>query len=509
MNNSQFRKLVLEQSTSKPENGTQTTPQPSATPFGARARGFMTPRHTPGSTNNDFRRQLFEQAAENQQRKKFRSSAAPKGTKLAAGYSDRTQSRKDEEDDDKGKRIKALEESMKLQQIDQATFEKLRDQITGGDISSTHLVKGLDRKLLERIKRGEDVMNSPSKEQDPEEDIVEDLDGALDEFQDKSVAPIQRQRSLKRGEMAPPATGGIKRDRNALLAELRASRQAATETKAAASSKFRRIGEKREESRFETDARGREVLIVTDAEGNVKRKVRKVKADPNEPEVKASVLGTDVVMPEQPVPSPVKEEEEEDMFADAGTDYNPFGVVVDEGDSSEEEDGELEASTQSKPSQGLERLQTQASIPSPKATDTVPQAKRKYFDDEPEVTPETSFNPLHDPAILAALRNSREDGKKPKLSQEEEARQKKHAAMLASSNRDFEDMDMGFGSSRLADEEEMEGGDHIKLSEWGRDGDADGAERGGTKRKRGPKKKRGDKNNATDIMKAMEGQKGK
>ena len=57
---------------------------------------------------------------------------------------------------------------MKLQQIDRPTFERLRDDIIGGDINAVHLMKGLDFKLLERVRRGEDVL-SGKKEVAPDE----------------------------------------------------------------------------------------------------------------------------------------------------------------------------------------------------------------------------------------------------------------------------------------------------------------------------------------------------
>lgn len=72
-----------------------------------------------GSSGVDFARQLAERDQGERPTKKFRSSAAPKGTKLASGYRDRTQERVSVEEDEKASRVKALEEMLKLQQIDQ------------------------------------------------------------------------------------------------------------------------------------------------------------------------------------------------------------------------------------------------------------------------------------------------------------------------------------------------------------------------------------------------------
>ena len=98
---------------------------------------------------------------------------------------------------------------------------------------------------------------------------------------------------------------------------------------------------------------------------------------------------------------------------------------------------------------------------------------------------------------------------------DEEARLKKRAAMLGAQDRDMEDLDMGFGSSRFDDADEMEKeGEKIKLAEWKGLGAEDDDEEdgqngpGAKRRKRGPKKWKGDKNNAADVLKVMERQKG-
>ena len=309
----------------------------------------MTPRTVRGTPNVDFARQVALQRREQQQQqqqqpnKRFRSSAAPKGTKLAAGYRDRAQDRlrdaKAVDDDvgadgtgrhgqenngggdDRARRVLALEESMKLGQIDRATFERLRDDITGGDIRATHLVKGLDRRLLERVRRGEDVLSGDGsgnadgkghKNTDADATADEDNGSSQDnipanieeefaQLEQKEVVPMAREKTVKKGIMAPPpppSIAGAKRSRNAILAQLKASRQSqaqyesqapvsatdsGSEDRAVAQpqlgSKFRRIGEKQQTSRIERDERGREVLVIRDRNGKViKRKVRKVES---------------------------------------------------------------------------------------------------------------------------------------------------------------------------------------------------------------------------------------
>lgn len=84
--------------------------------------------------------------------KKFRSTPVLRGTKFAIGYQDRT--RVSTEEDYTASRAKALEEMVNLGQMDIATFDSLRDNILGEALRDAHLVKGLDRKILERAREG-------------------------------------------------------------------------------------------------------------------------------------------------------------------------------------------------------------------------------------------------------------------------------------------------------------------------------------------------------------------
>jgi hypothetical protein len=190
MNNSQFRSL-LQNEKSQTTAGGQQASKPSM--LGSRARSSipMTPRSVGGhkNTSQSFSRQVAEHQRQSDGQpalKKFKSTSAPKGTKLAKGYEDRTVSRRGEGEEltDKEKKLKELEEMVKNEKIDQATFEKLRDQMgVGGDLGTTHLVKGLDRKLLERIRRGDDLNAVPKKNEqsdEPPPDVDDELDNALE-----------------------------------------------------------------------------------------------------------------------------------------------------------------------------------------------------------------------------------------------------------------------------------------------------------------------------------------
>ena len=500
-----------------------------------------------GSSGVDFARQVREHNASLNPaiNKKLRSSAAPKGTKLAAGYQDRTQLRTSAEEDEKATRIKSLEEMVKLGQMDEATFQGLRDEIVGGDVKDVHLVKGLDWKLLERVKKGEDVLSSSPIADDPstgermEEDVA-DVDDALRQFEEKEIKPVVKEDKVKKGEMAPPplSLAGRKRNRDEILRELKASRQAKADAEKPQPSlgpKFRKLGEKRETSRIERDEKGREVLITVDEEGKVKRKIRKAESGKN------FTQGNGLLMPDKnleplgmevPEIAPAKtqmEDEDIDIFEGIGVDYNPLGGLNDETDDSSDDDAAQEDAGVGKDEAGSTANNEDRLPPSHSTSNNLPlngsrgqtpekstTVLRNYFG-ETEAGDHEDFtnqsNPLKDPTILAALKKastinpSSSTGSEPS-NDEEVAKLVRRKKMLESHDRDAEDMDMGFGSSRFEDEEG--GGDkQIKLSTWGKDeGDEGGKGDGKAKRKRGPKKRKGDGNNAADVLKVMERRKG-
>ncbi|PVH74962.1 hypothetical protein DL98DRAFT_499000 [Cadophora sp. DSE1049] len=521
MNNSQFRKLVLDtparqaSSSSPPE---KTAQRNGATPsaLGSRMRSSipMTPRTIAGySSTNTFARQLAERnaATSGPSTKKFRSATAPKGAKLADGYTDRakqlrTAGEEEDEENDKVTRVKALEEMMKLQQIDEETFIKLREEILGDEVKDrAKLVKGLDWGLLERVRRGEvgveDVLDGAEKKSVPEADHedAEDVDDEFEKLEEREVEAVVKEREKKKGEMAPPALTGKKRNRDQILAEMKAARQAAKEAAAPSlGSKFKKVGERRAESRIERDGKGREVLITVDEHGNEKRKVRKVQAEPEVekghgllmPDKDSKPLGMEV----PDIPKVEEEEDDMDIFDGVGDEYDPLAGLSEDDSDEAEEDGEVEE---------------KQPIPGSMAPPPKPAASRNYFNEpsKPVSTDESKPAALSDPTILAALRKASSlnlPSSEPSNAEEaaKEARRKK---MLERDDRDSQDMDMGFGSSRFADEEDFEE-KKVKLSEWGKGGDDDGedGEKGKEKRKRGPKKRKGDSNSAADVIKVLE-----
>lgn len=563
MNNEQFRRLLADNSSSSKSN--ETVPSqgrnapggatPSSGLLGSRMRSSipMTP-YVPQLISSvtcslsqftmlnrrsvsgvDFVRQLAEQRREGDARpsKRFKSSAAPKGTKLPVGYQDRAQLRSSQEEsaDDIQNRIKALEEMVKLGQIDQATFEKLRTELgVGGDTESTHMVKGLDWELLKRVKAGEDVSQTAQKanpvpvEEAPvrEEDAEEEFERLMEERgKEELVAAPKEQKEKKKGTMAPPPPR--KKTRDEILKELRANRAAAPKAPAPApestlGSRFKKLGDgKPEKKRFvevdEATGRRREVLVITDAEGNTKRKVRWIdksgevvgsSAALPMPDKAVKPLGMEVPadIAARPATSAVPDDDEDDdIFAGVGADYDPF-AGMEEGDSASDEDDERT----NKATKKLEQASVKADQMEPEG-EAVPSQPRNYFTTgttsaAPEESEDRS-NPLaKDPTILAALKRaaalrqtspSAEDGDEPETSLRykkflEEARRRD--AM------DAADMDLGFGSSRIEDDEDEEG---VPL-EFER-------ERGGKKRRRGPKKKKGDKDSVGDVMRVLDGRK--
>ncbi|PGH33386.1 hypothetical protein GX50_03773 [[Emmonsia] crescens] len=565
MNNEQFRRLLFENQSKKshdpslnkkgsPVGGDATRSKPAALGSKMRSNIPMTPRSVTGV---DFARQLADLRRESQPppAKKFRSSAAPKGAKLAEGYQDRTLLRRaahneedNDEDDDRGvrgdddleNRIRALEDMVKLGQIDRPTFEKLRAEIgVGGDVKSTHLIKGLDWTLLQRVKAGEDInalRPSPSEsgvEGQPQKDVVQDVDAefdmVLEEKEKKIKEPTQKVEKVKKGAMAPPSPdAGRKMTRDEILKQLKASRAASgvqnTPYGPPASTlgeRFKKIGTKPEKKRWiEKDERGRrrEVLLTTDAEGKTKRKVRWLDkpggqmqkngdggllmvdkdAKPLGMEVPAEVLSRANANAAAAV-----EEEDDDIFQGVGRDYNPLAAEDDDGySSSDESDGEVkEKASPPRPDVTKDNSHAQSEYASSK-----PAKPRNYFatsSTQEDLETANERKPISaDPTILAALkraaaiRQTSPSTLDDDADLDQEAVLKRKKFLEEAKRREMEDamdLDLGFGGSRFGDEEDEEIG-------W--EGEGRGA---GAKRKRGPKKRKGDKDSVSDVMKVLKG----
>lgn len=522
MNNDQFRKLMLANS-AKPSkdraSSTGASPVANHGSLGSRQRSSipMTPRSL-GSTQADFARQLAERNQALHPQKKFKSSA-PRGVKLGTGYIDRSQTR-EADDDDREERLKALEKALKDEEIDQSTYEKLRFQIAGGDLGSTHLVKGLDFKLLERIRKGEDIYGKKEAEkEDPEEAVVgEDVDDEFDQLEERDVQAITKEKvEKKKGNLSTVALApGKKRTRDQILAELKAARLAAKEAQESTlGDRFKKIGAKQKPgTRIEKDSKGREVLIIVDEDGHEKRKVRKVQRDEGDsqngllmPDKDAKPLGMEVPEQYRKKEEPEEDDGDVDIFEDAGDDYNPLaGVEGSDSDSDEEE-------SDSNQQEVSMEAGTKESMPPPPKPSLAQPERRNYFKDAKTglISEEANRGPsMSDPAILAAIKKAaslrpiEQDAEDDKAKEEAKALEERRKKLLQMQSRDDDDIDMGFGTSRFEDEEDFDDS-KVKLSKWGDDAGEEGSSRGDkSKRKRGPKKRKGDANSAADVMRVVE-----
>lgn len=417
-------------------------------------------------------------------------------------------------------RVKALEEAKKLGQIDEDTFHTLLVKLgVGGDTGSTHLVKGLDWELLRRVKAGEDAATkpkdssppAPSKEQPQNEE--DDFDKFMEEKEKQEVIPISREEKVKRGTLAspPPSSTSAKMTRDEILRQFKANRVAAGAQPKSASppppqestlgTKFKKIGNKDEKKRWieqDESGRRREVLLVTGADGKTKRKVRWIDKDPMhdkkrgagllEVDKNAKPLGMEVpaeVLARAAATNP-PEDDDEDIFADAGRDYDPL-ADIEKDESSSDEAGELRDTKRDEPNVAAE-----------------PAKPRNYFTTSSTLEPvqEDRSNPLlKDPTFLAAVKKAaalRHAEEKANVdindndSSEAIAHRKKFLEEARRREQlDSIDIDMGFGDSRFDDDDD----DELPIED----------EKSGNKRKRGPKKKKQDKNSAEDVLRVLEG----
>ncbi|EXJ91397.1 hypothetical protein A1O1_04509 [Capronia coronata CBS 617.96] len=514
MDNSQFRNLLQGDGSRKaPESGSSDSGFKKPV-LGSRARASipMTPRSVVGySGSKDFARQVAEHRREQDGQpptKKFKSNAAPKGTRLASGYHDRTLERRAvgedaEPQDDKEKRYKALEEMYKLQQIDEATFEALKSQIgIGGSLNSTHLVRGLDWKLLEKVRRGEDINSEPSQEQEATAETSKvDVDDELDQVLDQEV---QVKKSSPTPESENTAEGAVEAQpisRDEILRRWKESRTGKHEIAPVAPSlgeRFKKVSSEKSSNKKKfvevVNGRRREVLVITNKDGTTKRKTRWL--DPEDSaggSKQTQPLGMDVPAEFQAKQQALMAEETEaddgDIFQGAG-DYDPLAGIQSDSEGSDVE------------GQGAAEI----SHTREKTVEAASDKPRNYFGTNNEPAPaEDRSNPItKDPTLLAALKRAaalrRGDEKggddATDSDPDREAKQRQLLARLKERDQaDAADLDLGFGESRYGDDDDEDG------PVW-EEGDA-GSKKPG--RKRGPKKRKGDKDSVQDVMAVLEG----
>ncbi|KAF4551448.1 putative meiotic chromosome segregation protein [Elsinoe fawcettii] len=547
MNNSDFRSLLLSKS-SQPSTSSTSPPQRTSRPLGQ--RNTFLPRTVRPSSKPSY----TLKASSPSETTSERPAKKLKTLDLGKGYTNRALERlnADSEDvrDEKERRIHALARQVVEGELEEEEFERLREEIAGGDVESTHLVRGLDRKLLERVRRGEDVTDGAKEGNSDEEGGVKGEDEEFEEVEAREIQTKEREKVEKKGELnRAQAQSGAKKSRNEILAELKAQRakeaQERLQSRPDLGDKFRKIEERKEKPRTIIDSKGREVIITRDENGKVKKKVRKVQPDKLIEEANKSVkfLDEDVVMPKLKEAPPAPEEEDvmENMFDDVQDDYDPLaGLGEDDDDNSssnsddDADEGEIDEPEVDVPAvTEKEKSAPQSTTTGEEATTTKP---RNYFsssrkESEGENTAQ-EVNPFKDPAFLSAVsragnmakfkmqlgdgENGAEQNSEDKQSEDEdeetrlerlekEARlTKKREMLMASMGRDDEDLDMGFGGGRF-DEDDGDDDGKIKLSEWGMDEDdkGRGVGKGKEKKKRSRGKRRGDKDSAQDVLEVM------
>ena len=512
MNNSQFRDLVKSDKTksTSARNGGSSALVPRS--LGSRARSSvpMTPRTVAGhSSSKDLARQVAEHTRQSNGEpalKKFKSSAAPKGTRLAEGYQDRARLREGgyNEETSREKKLNDLEKMLKEEKIDQATFTRLREQMgIGGDLRTTHLVKGLDFKLLGKMRRGEDVDTEPPHEEAEPGEPPPEVDDELDYVLDKDVEARQKDQTEAEPEHPEVETQSISRDE--ILRRLKEGRNAiavlASAPEVSLGDKFKKVAasEKQGKKKYvETvNGRRREVLIITKKDGSTKRKTRWIDPECTSNNENAAPLGMEVpaefaakqkaLLEQQAI-----DDENDDIFVDVA-DYDPL-QGLDSG-SDDSDPGEV----------------TKKKVESAPVAKEAGGRARNYFSIRDDAAPdEAKFSSIkNNPNLMAALkraaalRKGEEEGQE---SQETESaptdpdqaeRHKKFLARLKQQEReDNQDVDLGFGESRFGDDDE-DGPIY--------DGEEERDEK--SKRKRGPRKRKGDKDSVADVMGVLEGRK--
>ncbi|KAI5295819.1 hypothetical protein KEM52_000132 [Ascosphaera acerosa] len=439
-------------------------------------------------------------------------------------------------------RVRALEEAKKLGQIDEETFRSVVSKLgVGGDTSSTHLVKGLDWELLRRVKAGEDVSKKATLQvppttqavgarEDGQADEPDDFDQVMAEKEKQQVVPVARQQRTKQGALAPEAAAAAaasaqsatRVSRDEILRQLRASRAAAAAGAALASStpsagggelssKFKKIGSRDDKQRWieqDSSGRRREVLLTKGPDGKTKRKVRYIDPPATSRQAASGRNGLlEVDRTAQPLGMEVPEEsrkraaaaaqhaeddDDEDIFADAGRDYDPL-ADVEQGSSSDDEGS------------GNERAMGAPSAPQAGKDREQPSQPRDYFGAKPtdsQAGKDEPSNPLlKDPTFLAAVKKAAalrqaDDAvaaRDHEASDEETANRRKRFLEEARKRDELDtiDIDMSFGGGGYGEDDD----DDLPVQ----------SARAGSKRKRGPKKKKQDKNSAADVLQVLEG----
>lgn len=273
--------------------------------------GNATPRGMPMTPRNikDYKNP-FKQAQQKESAFEFKVPKKPAKSLLPEGYIDRVKQRLTAAEDDGQQRIESLREMLLKKEISQEQYIEQTQQL-GGDMESSALVRGLDRKLLEKVRAGQNVVDNSVE-----------VDGAIaEQLLEETLEHAIINREPKKG-------------RNDLLSDLKRKRTQEQAEEKLKQKKFTPIGNQNQTVEY-LEKDGMKLKIIRNAQGTIiKRLVKKLKPAEEIPTQKQQADSTNTTfpslnssdgrttMPENTIEAtPVVQNS--DIFEDAG-EYNPF-----------------------------------------------------------------------------------------------------------------------------------------------------------------------------------------
>ena len=287
MDQQDFRKLLSEPSTTSAKAPRNIVPA-------KRPRGSLLGERAP-IKKSDFSPRVVKNSNPFKQALKVGNSTIR--STPSNSYNDRGQEKARVDDSLKDEQIAELDALLADKKITRQEYlDKIRH--VGGDIESAGKVKGLDLKLLERVRAGEDVFN---KDVEGDEERAE---AALEDVLEQKLATEAPM--VEDAPVIKPA-----KNRDSILASLRKPKVQAVSTPASASPKNKILKNKDGTTSETYEEKGRKIKIIRDASGQIIKRLAKKLKEPEkeateEPEVKATTS------------EPVAIIDDTDIFEDAG-----------------------------------------------------------------------------------------------------------------------------------------------------------------------------------------------
>lgn len=261
-----------------------------------------------------------------------RSRIRPAKSLLAKGYTDRAKQRNhDPVLEAEQERIDNLKTQLKQKEITHREYLERVETFASGEFQGAGMVRGLDRKLLERVRAGEDVLDQRTQ---AEKDSVDDaLEAALDQH---LTADKKEDSKLT---TTTTTTSPVKPNRASVLAGMKRTQSvkgaytSADTAPRSIDSKFKPLLKRNKdgtltETRFEA---GKKIKIIRDANGTIVKKLVK-KTDPHvkdSPVISMTTTKSSTSTPAAPltvqpdIAAIEPYEDDGDIFSDAG-EYDPF-----------------------------------------------------------------------------------------------------------------------------------------------------------------------------------------